>query len=125
MAALFEIVFIAAAVNHLGLIAAIERVVKRRLLVLNCSKCLAFWLALAYFLLGRHSVIDSAAAAFAGAYLAVWAELLMYFVDSLYLMIYGKISNGKASDNEAATTTAATAGGNPGNTVSQLRKKQK
>lgn len=122
MADLLKIVFIAAAVNHLGLIAAIERIVNRRLLVLNCSKCLAFWSALAYFLIGRHSVIDSVTAAFAGAYSAVWAELLMYFVDSLYLMIYGKISNGKASDNEAATTTAATDGGNSRNAVPKLRK---
>ena len=122
MADLLKIVFIAAAVNHLGLIAAIERLVNRRLLVLNCSKCLAFWTALAYFLLCRHSVLNSAAAAFAGAYMAVWAELLMYYVDSIYLMIYGKISNGKAPDNEAATTTASKARTNSGNALSRLRK---
>ena len=37
------IVFACTAVNHLGLVAAVERVIRHRLYVVNCPKCLTFW----------------------------------------------------------------------------------
>ena len=105
--------------NHLGLIAAVENVLHRRLPVVNCPKCLTFWSTLAYllacFLTGddaplRGGTIASylpavprmLAVSFLAAYSALWLELIMYYIDTIYNSIYDQISkdNRKETDGE-------------------------
>ena len=105
------LVFSAVAANHLGLVAAAESVVHHRLPVLNCPKCAAFWLVLAYgfgyeicFTTTRHFVdvndmvayhfeyiLKLIAAAFLSAWSAVWLDLLMGIIDQLYIKVYDTI----------------------------------
>ena len=105
------IVFSATAANHLGLVAAAESVVRHRLPVLNCPKCAAFWLVLAYgfgceiYFTATHHFVDAndmvachfghileiLAAAFLSAWSAVWLDLLMGIIDQLYTKLYDKI----------------------------------
>ena len=105
------IVFSATAANHLGLVAAAESVIRHRLPVLNCPKCAAFWLVLAYglgyeicFTTTRHFVdvndmvayhfeyiLKLIAVAFLSAWSAVWLDLFMGITDQLYLRAYDTI----------------------------------
>ena len=105
------LVFSAVAANHLGLVAAAESVVHHRLPVLNCPKCAAFWLVLAYgfgyeicFTTTRHFVdvndmvayhfeyiLKLIAVAFLSAWSAVWLDLLMGIIDQLYIKVYDTI----------------------------------
>lgn len=95
------IVFVCTAVNHLGLIAAIERIINRSLPVVNCPKCLTFWSVLAYGIAtvpctsqqGLAAAPRLLAISFLCSYLALWLELLMYAIDTLYNIIYGTIEN--------------------------------
>ena len=95
------IVFVCTAVNHLGLIATIERIIKHSLPVINCPKCLTFWSILAYGIVccctTATPTITLAARLLAisllCSYLAIWLELLMYAIDTLYNRIYVKIEN--------------------------------
>lgn len=83
------------AVNHLGLIAAVERVVHCKLPVVNCPKCLTFWGTLALGLSGDgtaanpSALIRLLAISILSSYLAIWLELIMYAIDTLYNKIYG------------------------------------
>ena len=89
------VVAFSTAVNHLGLIAAIERVIHHRLPVVDCPKCLSFWGTLAYGLSGDgmaahpSALIRLLAISILCSYLAVWLELIMYAIDTLYNKIYG------------------------------------
>ena len=74
--------------NHLGLVDAVERVARHRLPVINCSKCLAFWSVLLCAILSGARAIPAVAVAFASAYTAVWLELLLGSIDTLYNKIY-------------------------------------
>ena len=94
------VVFFSTAVNHLGLIQAIERVVHHRLPVVNCPKCLSFWSTFAYGVSGDGitaalpSVLPRLLAiSILCSYLAICLELLMYAIDTLYNRIYVKIEN--------------------------------
>ena len=94
------IVFFCTAVNHLGLIKAIERVIRHRLPVVNCPKCLTFWSMIACgvaeensSLFTLHSSLRLLAISLLCSYLAIWLELLMYAIDTLYNRIYVKIEN--------------------------------
>ena len=108
--------------NHLGLIAAVESVLHRRLPVVNCPKCLTFWSTLAYllacFLTGDDALLRGGliaallpavprmlAVSFLAAYSALWLELTMYFVDTLYNSIYDQISknNGEETDGKGTS----------------------
>lgn len=108
--------------NHLGLIAAVESVLHRRLPVVNCPKCLTFWSTLAYqlacFLTGGDALLGGSlvaahlpavprmlAVSFLAAYSALWLELIMYFIDTLYNSIYDNIdkNNRKETDGEGAS----------------------
>jgi len=114
------IAFICAAMNHMGLIAAAEKVLHCKLPVLNCPRCSAFWLTLGFWLVvgpGGYApgtmageapgtaAIVAVAVAFAAAYLAIWMELLMGGIDVLYRKLYDKIyptEAGAADDAPAA-----------------------
>jgi hypothetical protein len=92
------IVFVCTAVNHLGLIAAIERVIRHWLPVVNCPKCLTCWSVFAYGIatvpyVSPQIVARLLAISLLCSYLAIWLELLMYAIDTLYNRIYVKIEN--------------------------------
>lgn len=88
------IVFVCTAVNHLGLIKAIQTVTKcNRLPIVSCPKCLTCWSVLAYQLLTGCHPIPSLAISLLCSYLAIWLELIMYVIDTLYNKIYGIIEN--------------------------------
>ena len=86
------ITFAVVAVNHLGLVAAIERTIKHRLPIVNCPKCMTFWTVLAYGLwdVGISDVPLTTAVALLAAWAAIWLELAMGFIDQLYLTLYNK-----------------------------------
>ena len=98
------VVLFSTAVNHLGLIEAIERVVHFRLPVLNCPKCLTFWGTLALGLSGDGMAAHPSALprllaiSILCSYAAVWLELLMYAIDTLYNKIYGILEENNKED---------------------------
>lgn len=101
------ILFSATAVNHLGLVAAVEKTVRHRIPVLDCPKCLTFWSVIAYGGLSGDGMAANpsalpwlTAAALMCAYLAVWLELIMYAIDTLYNIIYGKIKDYNQEDGD-------------------------
>ena len=85
------ILFSCVAMNHLGLIAAIEGVIGIKLPIINCSRCASYWCTLAYLLFTHHAVIPSVATSFLCAASAPWVELLMGFFDTKFNWLYDKI----------------------------------
>lgn len=88
-----SIVFICTAANHLGLIPAVEKTIRRSIPPLNCPKCLTFWSVLAYGIAMMLSgnpcgIITVLAISFLAAWSAIWIDLLMGIVDRLYLKAY-------------------------------------
>ena len=106
------IAFSATAANHLGLVAAAESVVRHRLPVLNCPKCAAFWLVIAYgiaeansSLFTFHFLLTVLAVAFLSAWSAVWLDLFMGIIDQLYTKLYDTIySTTDPPDTDALNT---------------------
>lgn len=82
------LVFTAVMINHLGLIEAVEKVIKHKIPIMNCCKCLSFWLVLAYMLFNGYTVINSVATSFLCAWLATWFELLLGGIDIFYMKVY-------------------------------------
>ena len=106
------IVFVCTAVNHLGLIKAVIGVFfkKRETLpIVSCPKCLSFWSVMTYgvaeanySLFTLNSSLRLLAIALLCSYLALWLNLIMYAIDTLYNRIYGKIEDyNQEYDNEA------------------------
>lgn len=85
------ILFSCVAVNHLGLVHAIEDITDRELPIINCPRCFSFWCVLSYMLLTSHMIILSFATSFLASSLAPWVELLMGFTDNLYNKLYDTI----------------------------------
>ena len=102
------IVFVCTAVNHLGLIKAIEGVIRHSLPVINCPKCLTFWSVMAYGIyvsvINLGNIVATLphllAISLLCSYLALWLELLMYAIDTLYNKIYGTIENNRKEESE-------------------------
>ena len=109
------IVFTCTAMNHMGLIQAIEGEIGHELPVINCVKCSTYWLTLIYGVYTTKAIIIPVAVAFLCSYIAVWLELLMAFIDTLYLKCYGKIC--KTDTDKAACDTQ---GGDTADAVSKL-----
>ena len=85
------LVFAAVMINHLGLIEAVENIIKHKIPVINCCKCLSFWLVLVYMLFNEYNVINSVATSFLCAWIATWFELLLGLLDTYYIRIYENI----------------------------------
>ena len=96
------VVFACVTANHLGLITAIEGIVKHRLPILNCPKCLTCWSVLAYTVITTQDFITSLAVSFLASYIALWLELFESLIDTLYLRLY-EITSGY-NHNEATTS---------------------
>lgn len=88
--------------NHMGLVEAAERVIRHRLPVLNCSKCLTFWSVLAYTIATGTPAVASVAISFLAAYAATWLELLLYYMNTLYNKGYENI-HAQETDHQADT----------------------
>jgi len=119
------IVFSVVAANHLGLVAAAESIFHRRLPVVNCPKCMAFWSVLTYGLgceiVADHSVgindmvayyfehvLEMLAVAFLSAWSAIWLDLFMGIIDHLYLIIYEQIyPTADTADTDALSASDA------------------
>lgn len=101
-----SIVFVCVTMNHLGLIGEIERVIGKRLIVLNCPKCASFWLTFAYGLWGIRFFYGEfpkvLAVSFLASYCAIWLELFEGFIDTIYLKIYEKIYRDSTNDTSAS-----------------------
>jgi hypothetical protein len=98
------IVFACVTANHLGLISAVEDVIRHRLPIINCPKCLTFWCTLIYGIVCCDSVAIPILLALSllASYAAVWLELIECLIDNLYLYIYDKQIKQSAADTPAA-----------------------
>ena len=107
------ITFSAVAANHLGMVTAVEDIIRHQLPIVNCPKCAAFWSVLANSIYVSEINFPNIAAAFLSAWSAIWLDLLMGIIDKLYIKIYDKIySTTDTTDSDALGTT---------NTVSDVR----
>jgi len=104
--------------NHLELIGTMEKVVRHKLPVLNCPKCLTFWLVLAC-LISRYDIATYwtviVTTSFLAAFAAKWIELLFGYIDTRYDKIYEKIYP-QDEDNEESGEESAGAAHSDGST---------
>lgn len=89
--------FSCVAANHLGLVAAIERVLKRSIPIVNCPKCFTFWAVLFTTCFSGWNMVSALATSFLCAYLSLWLNLLFAFIDKQFNLLYDKIYS--ATDN--------------------------
>lgn len=108
-----SIVFACVTMNHLGLIGAIEEKIGRKIPIVNCTKCCSFWSVLAFTLMTTHDLIPSLAISFLSSYAALWIEMLEAYIDTLYLKLYGKIT-------ETCTNDTLASNADNGNSASSL-----
>lgn len=102
MKELAAILFAATAVNHLGLVSAVEKTLDMRLPLFNCPKCLTFWLSLIWLATHGAGVTSVVAISLALAYASLWLELAMGIIDHFYYKIYDKIISTDALGEAAA-----------------------
>lgn len=116
-----SIVFACTAANHLGLVTAIEEVFDMELPIINCPRCFTFWSILCYgcckIVTNGAEMVEVLAISFLCAWAAIWVELGMGYIDTLYTKLYEKIyTNGKDYETATDTNDGDTAG-----SVSELR----
>ena len=109
-------------VNHMGLIEAIEGVIKHKLPVINCSRCLTFWATLAVLIASEWTAAIKhlpviVATSFLAAYAAQWLELLFGIIDKQYDKIYEKTYPEETAEAGAGDTHAE----NPEAGLSEMR----
>mgnify|MGYP003503162782 FL=1 len=89
---------------HLGLGEAIERTLQVRFVLLRYVKCPTFWSILAYSLVHSLPVEVALCAAFVSAYAALWMDIPLAKLATLYENLY------KDMDAEEPPRPSATAG---------------
>ena len=97
-----SIVLVCVTMNHMGLVSAVESIVRTKLWIIDCPKCCTFWATLIYMLIVSHDIITILAVSFLASYSALWLELLEAFIDTLYMKLYGKIITTDTDDTAAS-----------------------
>lgn len=77
--------------NHMGLVDAVEKLIRHKIPILNCSKCATFWTVLTYQMLMVREPIASVALSFISAYVAVWFEMALGWLETKKNKIYESI----------------------------------
>lgn len=105
------VIISAVLVNYLGLIEAVEKVIRHKLPILDCPRCLTFWSVLLWLVINStwHIAII-VATSFLASYLANWIELIFGLLDKLYEYIYKKNYPTEAytKEGDGATYTETT-----------------
>lgn len=103
----FLLILVCVLSNHMGLILAIEEIIKHKIPILNCVKCSTFWSVILFLLLNSIDVIPSVAFAFISSYIAIWLELVFGIIDFYYGKVFSKIysaeedkTSEESSDND-------------------------
>lgn len=73
--------------HHLGLSEAISKVISK---VLKCPRCLSFWTVLFVLALQGYDLLFAIGLSLLMAYLAIWSELLLGFLNQLYEKLWQK-----------------------------------
>ena len=69
----------------------IEKIINHRLPIVNCIKCLTFWIVLIFCLSSGFNLKISVAISFLSSYIAIWLELFFGYIDICYEKIYDSI----------------------------------
>ena len=100
---------IAVLANHLGMVTAIEAIIHYRIPIVNCPKCLTFWLTLIYGSIayggGIRIMVIQLAVSFLCAYSATWLHLLLGLIDFLLNKVYDAIYPTESSTSDGAEHT--------------------
>ena len=114
----FLITFSATAINHLGLVAAVEQAIRHPLPIVDCPKCLSFWTTLLYGTVTTiaatvpvgsptglvASLLHLLSISLLCAWLAIWMDLAMGIIDQLYKKIYDTFySTANPTDTDATS----------------------
>ena len=92
--------------NHLGLVSAIERVIRHKLPIINCQRCFTFWSTLVYYLLVSHDIVESVFVAFCMALLSLWFDVFLGLLDNLYYTAYEYIYKDTEADEHKNDSVA-------------------
>lgn len=117
------VIFGCVAANHLGLVTTIERIVGRAIPIVNCPKCLTFWVSLAVSL--PHGLISAIAIAFAASYAAIWLELAMGMLDNLYMYMYETFCRQDDTGHKVAADSADSLAKGGGSALPTMRQTKK
>jgi len=85
------LLFSAVSANHLGLVSAIEDILDRSLIIVNCARCLSFWSVLIFTVATGWNPVEAVAVSFLSAYAATWLQLAMAIIDKQFGKIYDTI----------------------------------
>lgn len=78
---------------HMGLGEAAGRLLRTDFVLLRCVKCCSFWSTLGYSLLCTTLPVETAVAvAFLAAYLALWADLALAKLATIYENLYQSVA---------------------------------
>nr|DAG80426.1 MAG TPA: hypothetical protein [Bacteriophage sp.] len=76
---------------HMGLSEKIQEILHINISLLRCVKCLSFQLSLIVLLCNGYGILSSICCSFIFAYLALWIELLLGYLSTLYDKLYEQI----------------------------------
>lgn len=109
--------FCCTAINHLGLVGAVETALSRwtrrsvALPIVNCPKCFTFWAVLTAGILSSAEPVSTLAIALLMSWTAIWLNLIMGAIDILYAKIYetlysaGGVDDSLPAGRQEDTTT--------------------
>ena len=86
-----EIIIVCTLASQMGLIGAIENILRVQFRILSCPKCLAFWLSLVWHLFHHRAIMNALAVSFLSSYVTLWICLLYDWTATAYNKIYKKI----------------------------------
>lgn len=85
---------------HMGLGEAVERTLHIRFVLLHCMKCCTFWTTLGYSLLVTQLPCEVAIAlSFALSYAALWADLALAKLSTVYEDLYKSVAAETQADS--------------------------
>ena len=86
---------------QMGLSEALQSVLRIKLSILSCPKCLTFWVTLITLMIKGYGIIEPVTVSFISAYLALWLSLLYDYLANLYNRLYERTAETKDTESRS------------------------
>ena len=92
---------------NMGLSEAIQDIFRLNIRIISCVKCCTFWFSLAFLLINGAGLFASVAASFLLSYAALWLDLGLSYLNTIYNRLYEQINSTEDAKPEATEADGA------------------
>lgn len=112
-------------VNHLGLVQAIEDVIRHNIPIVDCPKCFTFWSTLVFCMVSGVGLPPCLAISVIASMTSIWLDLMLTVSDYYYIKVYETFAHSDSADSSSSSDCGDSCQADASDSLPKLRAEEK